>query len=50
MVKNGEKWSKLPKMVNIAKNDQNGPKWSKKGENGQNRPKWSKLSKTVTIV
>ena len=43
----GEKWSKLPKMVKIAKNGQNCLKWFKLVENGE---KWSKLSKLVKIA
>ena len=36
---NGQKWSKSPKMVKIAKN---GPKWSKMVPNGS---KWSQMVK-----
>ena len=54
---NGQKWSKSPKMVKIAKNGQNcknGQKWSKMvkkmveiAKNCQNCEKWSKWSKMV---
>ena len=37
---NCQKWSKSPKMVKIAKNGQNGLKWSKMV---QNSSKWSKM-------
>ena len=40
MMQNGEKWSKSPKMVKIAKNGQNGLKSSKMVLNGL---KWSKM-------
>ena len=56
MVQNGEKWSKMvkncqngkkkkskwPKTVKLAKNSQNGLKWSKMVPNG---PKWSNMVK-----
>ena len=45
MVQNGEKWSKSPKMVKIAKNGQNGLKSSKMVPNGL---KWYKMVKWVT--
>ena len=53
MVKNGQKWSKgskLPKMVKIAKNCQNGLKSSKIVQNGEKWSKWSKLPKMVKIA
>ena len=53
MVKNCQnfhKWSKLTKMVKIAKNGpkgskmvHNGPKWSKLVKHGKNGLKWSKM-------
>ena len=60
MCQNGKKWSKLPKMVKIAKNGLKSskmvqniikcPKLSKTVQmvkNDQNGPKWSKLPKIV---
>ena len=43
-LRNGQKWSKSPKMVKMVKNGQNGLKWSKMVKNGQ---KWSKMVKMV---
>ena len=55
MVQNGKKWSKSPKMVEIAKNGQSGLKWSKMLQHGLTLSKmfhncelWSKWSKMVT--
>ena len=39
MIENGQKWSKMVKMV------KNGQKWSKMVKNGQNGQKWSKMVK-----
>ena len=44
---NGQKWSKLPKMVKIAKSGQDGRKWSKITQNGPNGRKKGQIGMKI---